>query len=96
MKGLIDKGLETFDCTGCGRNLLVIQLTTVECPDEEAKDVMTRVAVHCGACGGFSYVKEIHGRFHPGAPDDDTSFDVVDCGTIDGPDVDVLFKSWRK
>lgn len=96
LKGLVDKGLVDFECADCGRHLLVLQLTDIEDNDKnDAGDVLTRIAVKCGWCSGFSYVQQISGQFHPGAPSDQIAFDVLDDET-GAPEADVLFRAWGK
>lgn len=95
LKGLQDKGMVNFDCSDCGKRLLVLQLTAVEDKPSIDVEVLTRVAVKCCGCDGFSYVQQIAGRFHPGAPSDDMAFDVFD-GEDGAPTADVLFKAWSK
>jgi hypothetical protein len=93
LKGLQSRGLIDFDCADCGKRLLVLQLTTVD--GSNKTEVLTRVAVKCCECNGFSYVKQIPGQFHPGAPSDQMGFDILD-NDIDAPEADVLFKAWNK
>lgn len=98
LKGLQNKGVVNFDCADCGKLLLVLQLTSIK--SDEQVDVLTRVAVFCCDCGGFSYVKQIPGQFHPGAPSDDMRFDVLDiavhANAINPPEADVFFEAWSK
>ena len=93
LKGLRNDGQVEFKCEGCGRSLLVLQLTSIgtRCTAE----VFTRVAVRCESCGDFSLVQQISGQFHAGAPSDDMAFDVLDDDT-NVPQADVLFKAWKK
>lgn len=93
LKGLQNRGLVHFDCADCGTQLLVLQLTAVE--DVPSAEVLTRVAVKCCECGGFSHSQQISGQFHPGAPSDDTAFDILD-DEIGAPEADILFKAWSK
>ena len=93
LKGLQNRGLVNFDCADCEKRLLVLQLTTVERSDKA--EVLTRMAVKCCKCGGFSYVQQIPGQFYPGAPSDQMGFDILDDDT-GAPDADVLFKAWNK
>lgn len=93
LKGLQDKGLVNFDCPACGKLLLVFQLTAIE--GSGKAEVQTRVAVKCCKCNRFSYVQQILGQFHPGAPSDQMAFDILDDDT-DAPEADVLFKAWSK
>lgn len=96
LKGLVDKGLVDFKCADCGKHLLVLQLTDIEGSDKnDSGDILTRVAVKCGSCNGFSYVRQISGQFHPGAPSDKMAFDVLDDET-GAPEADVLFRAWSK
>ncbi|RLC89015.1 MAG: hypothetical protein DRJ03_00195 [Chloroflexi bacterium] len=93
LKGLQNKGVVELECADCGEKLLCLQLAGVS-GDVKAQ-VLTRVAVKCGICEGFSYVKQVPGTFYPGAPSDQMAFDVAD-DTIGAPEADVLFKAWRK
>jgi len=93
LKGIEDKGLVFFKCEDCGNDLLVLQLTALS--EETGAEIITRVAVKCGDCGGFSYVKQITGQFHAGAPNDNTVFDIATDST-GAPDNDVLFESCHK
>lgn len=93
LKGLQNQGKSRFECADCGAELLVLQLVTTEQAVES--EVLTRVAVHCCQCGGYSYVKQIPGQFYPGAPNDDMCFDVLD-NDANAPEADVLFKAWKK
>lgn len=93
LKGLQNRGIVTFECVDCGKPLLCLQLTSIE--GDSQTQVMTRVAVKCGFCDGFSYVQQISGQFYPGAPNDQMAFDVADDDT-NAPEVDVLFKAWSK
>jgi len=93
LQGLQDGGVVTFECNDCGVKLLCLQLTSIK--GESTAKVLTRVAVQCGLCGGFSSVEQISGKFHPGAPSDEMIFDVVDNDN-DVLSTDVLFKAWRK
>lgn len=93
LKGLQDRGLMHFDCADCGTKLLVLQLTSVE--DVPSAEVLTRVAVKCCGCGGFSHTKQVSGQFHPGAPSDDTAFDILQDKT-GAPEADILFEAWSK
>ncbi|KKN91279.1 hypothetical protein LCGC14_0221470 [marine sediment metagenome] len=93
LKGLVNKGYKTFKCTGCNKPLLALQLTAIE--GESVVEVLTRIAVLCCACKSFSCVQQISGQFHPGAPNDQMAFDVLDDDT-GAPEADVLFKAWSK
>ncbi len=93
LKGLQNKGQVNFMCADCGKHLLVLQLTAIENSDKA--DVLTRVVVYHRECGGFSYVQSITGQFHPGAPNDQMGFDVLDDDTV-VPEADVYFKAWDK
>ncbi len=93
LKGLIDNGRVEFQCTGCGQELLCLQLTAIK-GDDSAK-VLSRVVVECGACGSYSEVSQVIGKFSPGAPSDDMSFDVAD-GEGSPIEADVFFKAWKK
>lgn len=97
LKGLQNDGIEEFDCADCGKALLILQLTSIKGEEEEKNTVkvLTRIAVKCKECGGFSYVKSIAGHFHPGATSDKMAFDVLDDDT-GAPDADVLFVAWNK
>lgn len=93
LKGLQDKGVVDFLCEDCGKKLLVLQLTAI--PSSTDANILTRVVVKCRDCGGCSYVQQILGQFHPGAPSDSMAFDVL--SDADGvPDHDVLFEAWSK
>lgn len=93
LKGLQNGGLVNFECADCGKPLLVLQLATVESSNKS--EVLTRIVVKCGLCGGFSHVQQISGQFYPGAPSDQMVFDVLD-DNIGAPEADVLFKAWSK
>ena len=93
LKGLQDNGMVHIDCVDCGASLMCVQLTNI--PGDSQANVLTRVAVKCGLCGGFSCVEQIAGQFYPGAPSDDMAFDVLDDDT-NAPEADVLFKAWKK
>ncbi len=93
LKGLQNRGIVNFDCAYCHTRLLVLQLTAVE--NAPSVDVLTRVAVKCCRCGGFSCAQQIPGQFHPGAPSDGTAFDILDDDT-GAPEADILFKAWSK
>lgn len=93
LKGLQDRGIVNFDCSDCGTPLLVLQLTAVE--NAPIAEILTRVAVKCCGCSGFSEVQQILGQFHPGAPSDNTAFDILDDHT-GAPEADILFKAWKK
>lgn len=99
LKGLQDKGMVHFSCADCGKELLVLQLTTVKtdkCSDV-GDHILTRVAVKCRDCGGFSYSQQIPGQFHPGAPSDDMAFDIRENDDDgDAPEHEVLFEAWSK
>lgn len=95
LKGLQNKGMAQFDCADCGKSLLVLQLTAIEEEKTTKTEVLTRVAVKCNKCGGFSYVQSIAGHFHPGAPNDKMAFDILDDDT-NAPEADVLFVAWSK
>ncbi len=93
LKGLVDNGLVSFQCKGCNQELLCLQLTTIK--GHTGAQVLTRVVVECGTCGSYSDVQQVSGKFSPGAPSDDMSFDVIDG---DGAliEADVFFKAWKK
>jgi len=93
LKGLTNEGIVNFDCADCGETLLCLQLVNIK-GDTQAQ-VLTRVAVKCGLCNGFSRVQQVSGQFYPGAPSDDMGFDISDDDT-GAPEVDVLFKTWKK
>ena len=93
LKGLVDNGRVDFQCNGCNRELLCLQLTTVK--GYEGPLVLSRVVVECGACGSYSDVKQVTGKFSPGAPSDDMIFDVID-GDGAPIEADVFFKAWKK
>lgn len=93
LKGLVNKGLVNFECADCGKPLLVLQLTSIE--GDRGAQVLTRVVVKCQECGGFSHVQSIAGCFHPGAPNDNMAFDILDDDT-GVPEAEVLFKAWDK
>lgn len=93
LKGLQDRGIVDFSCQDCGKKLLVLQLTATPASDDA--NILTRVVVKCRDCSGCSYVEQIRGRFHPGAPSDDMAFDIL--SDTDGiPSHDVLFEAWSK
>lgn len=93
LKGLQNKGIVNFDCDYCDNPLLVLQLTSID--NKPSSSVLTRVSVKCCVCNCFSSVKQISGQFHPGAPNDNMAFDVLDDDE-GAPEADVLFKVWRK
>jgi hypothetical protein len=95
LKGLQNNGLVNFECADCGKLLLVLQLVATVVKEFNKSEVLTRVAVKCGLCGGRSYVQQIPGQFFPGAPNDQMVFDISD-DDINTPEVDVLFKAWSK
>ncbi len=86
------EGVVPLHCRCCGRSLLDLQL--LKGGDDESQ-VLTRVAVKCDACGEFSLVEQVFGRFSPGAPSDSMGFDILD-DDVNAPEADVLFKVWRK
>lgn len=97
LKGLQNRGLVNFECADCGKLLLILQLVSIANNDQS--EVLTRVAVLCGLCGGCSYVQQITGQFYPGAPNDHMRFDVSDFEDMlknPVPQTDVLFKAWSK
>lgn len=93
LKGLIDNGRIDFQCNGCKQELLCLQLTGIK--GHTGAQVLSRVVVECGICGLYSDVKQVTGKFSPGAPSDDMAFDVID---EDGAplEADVFFKAWKK
>jgi len=93
LKGLKDEGMIDLKCANCEKTLLCLQLASTSATPKS--QVLTRVAVSCGLCGGFSYVEQVPGQFYPGAPSDDMAFDVFD-GDDSSPEADVLFKAWLK
>lgn len=93
LKGLQDAGNITFECAECGMSLLVLQLVTTTVTVKT--DVLTRIAVRCEKCGGYSYVKQVAGQFYAGTPNDDMCFDILDSDEI-APETDILFKAWSK
>lgn len=93
LKGLENKGIITFECADCDKQLLVLQMTSIK--GDESAQVLTRIAVSCRECNGFSNVKQVVGQFHPGAPSDDMIFDILD-GKEGAPETDVLFEAWSK
>lgn len=93
LKGLQDQGKMIFDCAECETTLLVLQLVTTA-KTTKAK-VLTRIAVRCEKCGGYSCVQQVPGQFYPGAPNDNMCFDVLE-GDKCAPEADVLFKAWSK
>ncbi len=96
LKGLQDKGTVNFNCKNCGELLMVFQLTSVD-QESPTVEVLTRVAVKCCLCDGFSLVQQLSGQFYPGAPSDQMAFDILDDYSFDdAPEVDVLFKAWSK
>ncbi len=99
LKGLQNNGLVNFECADCGKPLLVLQLVSTIIEDFNKNmaesEILTRIAVKCGLCGGCSYVQQIPGQFFPGAPNDQMVFDISDDDT-DIPEVDILFKAWSK
>lgn len=93
LKGLEDRGLLTLKCTNCEKELLCLQLMSIH--GQDATSVLTRVVVECGMCGGYSEVQQVSGKFSPGAPSDDISFDVSEYQD-GGPVADVFFKASSK
>lgn len=94
LKGLVNQGQVSFDCTECKTPLLVIQQTSID--GVPKGNVLTRVAVRCGFCNsGFSEVRQITGHFYPGSPNDDTIFEPTD-GDEDAPEADIFFRAWSK
>lgn len=91
LKGIRNSGTENFECTNCGKKLLILQLVTS--PSIDKQKVTTKIVVKC-QCGGYSMVKTIQGMFYPGAPDDHTGFDTIQSD--DSPKADIVFKSWNK
>ncbi len=101
LKGLENRGLVNFECADCNKFLLVLQLVDVDGDKRslsvlpKPSEVLTRVAVRCGFCGGSSCVQQIYGSFYPGASNDNMLFDVLeDDGET--PEADVLFRAWSK
>jgi len=93
LKGLQDRGKMILSCSSCGETLLCLQLIGTR--DDEATSVVTKVAVKCGFCNGYSDIKEVTGRFSPGAISDNMAIDVL-SHEADSPEADVLFRAWRK
>jgi hypothetical protein len=93
LKGLTDQGQVNFKCSNCDHELLVLQLVKTQGVDKA--NVLTRVAVKCGFCSGYSLVEQISGQFFPGAPNDDMMFEPIDVDT-DSPQTDVLFEARNK
>lgn len=93
LKGLEDRGLVNFECVKCDKILLILQQTFTK--GDNQGEILTRVVVKCRKCKEFSPVQQIVGRFHPGASNDNMSFDILDddCGS---PEADVLFEAWDK
>jgi len=90
LKGLVDGGKVHSTCINCGKSLMDFQLVQ---PQAQA-EVLTRVVVKCGFCGGHSAVEQLAGQFYPGAANDDINFDVADNDTE--IECDVYFKAWSK
>ena len=93
LKGLQNAGQEKADCADCGLPLMVFQLVTT--PDNQVGSVITKVAVRCKGCGGYSYALQLEGQFFPGAANDHIGFDVAGDHT-GAPECDVLFEAWTK
>lgn len=93
LKGLCDQGQITFKCSNCDHELLVLQLVTAA--DTNKSKVLTRIAVKCGFCGGYSYVEQVSGQFFPGAPNDDMIFEPMESDS-GSPEADVLFEARNK
>lgn len=93
LKGLTDQGQVSFKCSNCDHELLVLQL--VNTSNTNQATVLTRVAVKCGFCSGYSLVEQISGQFFPGAPNDDMMFEPID-GDAGSPQADVLFEARDK
>lgn len=93
LKGLQDMGIVDFECRDCGKILLCLQLVKIK--NQQNANILTRVAVKCCYCDGYSCVRQIEGQFYPGAPDDRMGFD-VDNNESNILDTDVLFKVWNK
>lgn len=83
----------SFECAECGKSLMMFKLVTT--PETTEVEVLTRIAVRCEECGGYSYVKQIPGQFYPGAPNDNMGFDIL-TGDENAPCADILFKAWKK
>lgn len=94
LKGLVDRGTVKFKCNDCEQDLLTLQLTS-HGKDEKA-NVLTRVAVRCMLCGGYSQVQQVRGNFHAGAASDNMAYDILAHGPNDAPDADVWFEAWTK
>ena len=92
LKGLQNKGVVHIECADCGKDLLVLQLTSV---GDVPSDILTRIVVKCGSCSGYSWVRQVPGQFYPGAPSDDMAFEILE-GDYEAPDADVVFRAWCK
>ncbi len=92
-KGLKSVGEIDLECRQCKTTLLCLQLVTDD--EEQDAQVLTRVAVKCGLCDGYSEVIQVEGRFYPGAPSDKMIFDIANDEN-EPIDADVLFKAWNK
>lgn len=86
------RGIVRLYCRNCKRPLLELQL--LQGGDDESQ-VLTRIAVKCDICDEFSRVEQVVGRFSPGAISDQMCFDILD-NDVNAPEVDVLFKVWKK
>lgn len=93
LKGLQDKGIMVIECADCGESLLCLQLTNIE--HDKQSQIITRMAVKCCLCDGYSHVEQVYGQFHPGAPSDQMAFDILD-DDVDAPEADIIFKAWHK
>ena len=92
LKGLLNAGVVTLDCSSCRKPLLCLQRTSTE--DSDEVDVVTSICVKCEMCGGNSSVESVHGSFYPGSPNDNMAFDVAD--SFNGIEADVFFRAWEK
>jgi len=96
MKGLQDAGKIDFYCRDCGRHLMVAQVVTIE---SEETTILTRIAVRCGSCRGYSNVEQVKGQFYQGAPDDHTKIEILSSmyqKSVETPECDALFESTPK
>lgn len=98
-KGLVDRGQVQFICSSCQCGLMSFQIgkDNDDLKDSGSSKALTRVAVRCEECGGYSNIEQIGGIFYPGAANDDMAFDVIDSRDhADAPECDVLFSARRK
>lgn len=92
--GLKDRGQATIHCADCSCELMVFQITknNKDLVADDINPIATRIMVHCGMCGGSSYIRTLEGQFYPGAPKDNMGFEPIECENSDT--CDVCFRAW--